>query len=88
MTKITSHIQVVYWTPIPNMCHPTPFSSFFCIHVLGGVDEGLQVSILLYVCVAIVWEAPNVQTKCPRVAKINLKLTIPNEAFTFLIFIL
>ncbi len=53
-----------------------------------GVDEGLQVFILLYVCVAIVWEAPNVPTKCPIGAKIDLKLTIPNMAFTFLIFIL
>lgn len=67
-------------------CH-TIFN-LFCIHVLGGVDEGLQVLILFNVCVAIAWDAPNVPTKCPRVAKINFKLTIPKGAFTFLIFIL
>ncbi len=55
--------------------------NLFCIHVLGGVDESLQVLILFNVCVAIAW-APNVPTKCLRIAKINFKLTIPKGAST------
>lgn len=53
------------WSPVPNMCnsmaiHECHFQPF-CIHTSSGANEGLQVFILLNVCVGITWYAPNAQ---------------------------